>query len=450
MLKWNSLRHQFQLAIRRNSWTSPFSLLSCALLGTVAGLTGCGSSPRETTSDSAATEVEQVATELVEGKRTAHRGDIELTSASSVQPEELSASQADPTSPEALLNEIARLRAAPLDLLKQPVTGQKGMFEEIQLTPEQAEAEKVRRAQRIIQLSTQIIARTHNQPAQEQAFNNAVHLLTDARMQLALAGDEQQGKLLTENAESLFQRDPTSFAAMESASRVLQLAQAKANGSGQQDPQWTLAFARQARLFAANFPQETHRAAVNVLAAGRMCEELGYLSEAETCLAWVEQGFPETPFAEQASGPLRRFRLVGSPLTEFGGPTMNGGHLSLQKFQGQTVLIAFWAADSQKFREDLPKIMAAQRRYPNRFAVIGVNMDKDEQAAQALVRRASLDWPQIFYSDAGKRGEYNLVARHYGVTDVPQYWLLDSQGIVRSVNLSMNDLDQAIVRSLTR
>ena len=253
-------------------------------------------------------------------------------------------------SPEWIIREIARLRATPPDVVRQPVAGQPAQVEQFRLPDEQVETEQRRRAEQTIQLATEAIAKTHRNKESEQLFNHAVHYLTEARAELALAGYAEQSQLLSDDAEALYQRDATSFAAMTAALKLVQLTQLQAQQSGDDDPQWVQAFARQARLFAEKFPQETHRAALNLMAAGRMCDEMNLHQDALACLEVVEQKFPETPFAEHVAGMLRRLRLPGERLVEFGGSTFDGGFVNLDQFRGGPVVIVFWASNSAKFR----------------------------------------------------------------------------------------------------
>lgn len=347
-----------------------------------------------------------------------------------------------------LILEIARLRTAPVDVVREPIPGQPGEFEEVKLTAEQAAEERTRRQEQIIELAMQAIAKTHQDPDREQIFNNAVHYLTDARLQLALAGDDDQLQMLTENAEALFARDPTSFAAVEAASRLLQLTQTQAQRHGADDARWIDAFARQARLFAEKFPQETSRAAVHLMSAGRLCEQFGRVEEARTCYGMITDKFEETPFADQVSASLRRLQLPGQILTEFGGSTHDGGFTSIDQYRGKSLLIVFWASNSAKFRADLPAIKQTLSKYPERLSVVGVNLDKDEIAVDRFLEETGIGWKHIFYSDPELRGLRNLVARHYGVHSIPQYWLVDPAGKVLSVNVDPAQLDRLVTESV--
>jgi len=369
--------------------------------------------------------------------------DIELTSAESV-----SSDRPVKGSAQWLMMEIAHLRNAPTDIIRQPVPGKIGEYQRIRLTPEQAAAEQVRRQKEIVELSMQAIRKTHEVPEDAQFFNGAVHYLSDARLQLALLGNQEQGQLLDENAEALFTRDPTSFAAIDAASHVVELTRALADQHAQKDPKWARAYARQTRLFAERFPQETSRAAVNVIAAGRLCERLNLDDEAESCLAVINRIAPNSPYSEQVSGSLRRLRLPGQPLKEFGGSTFDGSFTSIDRYRGKAVIVAFWASNSETFRQDLPGIQALLAKSQGRVAALGVNLDRDELAVEKFIQENGINWKNIFYSDPEKRGSRNMVARHYGVINVPEYWLVDPQGTVRSIHLDVAQLDQQVSAAL--
>lgn len=352
-------------------------------------------------------------------------------------------------SAEWLLMEIARLRNLPVDQVRESVPGRPGEFVDRTLSEEEARQERLSRHRKTVELAMQTISKTHQDESATELFNSAVHFLVDARTQLALAGDHDQVRILDENAEALFQRDPTSFAAVDAGAHLVELAHQLAQRHAESDPQWALAFARQARLFAERFPQETSKAAVNLIAAGKMCERLKLDDEAETCLAVVEQIAPGSPYAEQVEGSLRRLRLPGQQLTQFGGSTFDGEFTSIERYRGTPLIIAFWASNSEEFRQTLPTIQSLVDESRGKLKVVGVNMDRDERAVERFLLETGIDWKQIFYSDPEKRGLMNVVARHYGVTRVPEYWLVDADGVVRSIHLDPMNLKEEIELALT-
>ncbi|WP_437191255.1 TlpA family protein disulfide reductase [Planctomicrobium sp. SH527] len=447
MSKWISNRVR---AAGTNSAFSSRATWGTVTLGLALGFAGCGTSSAPETAEfqPVTPEAAPVAPEQTEmpAVKAVHRGEIQLTAAT----KEAARPDPDPQpakgSVEWLLNEIAKLRVSSAES-KGVVTS--ATHTVVAGTTDSSE-DSLRRNRAIVKLASEAIVKTFDKPGMTEQFNAAILCLCDARMQLASAGDADQAQKLAEDAETLFEKDPTSFAAIESASRVLELIQNMATRSEQPSPKWTLAYAKEAQKFATNFPQETNRAAMNLVLAGQMCEKLRYDSEAETCYAWIEQTYSQTPYFQQVESSLRRLRLPGEHLVEFGGTLLNGGFVSASQLKGQMVLVAFWTSNSGKFQEDLPLIQTALTKHDGRIRAVGVNMDRDEVAVSQFVQQHKLDWPQIFFSDAEKRGEQNLVARHYGVKDVPQYWLVDRDGIVRSVNVDITQLEADLDKTLTR
>ena len=64
-----------------------------------------------------------------------------------------------------------------------------------------------------------------------------------------------------------------------------------------------------------------------------------------------------------------------------------------------------------------------------------------------FLRKRALGWKSIFYSNRELRGSRNVVARYYGVSNVPLYWLVDAGGVVRDIDLEPAQLDAALRRA---
>ena len=342
-----------------------------------------------------------------------------------------------------LLSEISRLRRAPTDrVLRSSPNSVRD--EVVLLSPEQRIEEQKRRNREILRLAQEAIVKTHRDPEQIKLFNSALDSLSEARLQLALSGDAQQAKLLERDASELYQNDSKSFAAVESSFRVLRFAQAQAQRFSSQDEKWAIAYANQSRIFAEQFPQEASRAAIHLVAAGKMCDSLRLYHSAKSCLSLVEEKFPDSPYSQQVAGIQRRLRLIGQPLQDFAGSTLSGGHQSIQDYLGRPLLIVFWASNSEEFRHDLPSLHQAWINSAGRLQRLGVCLDRDEFQAQRFAQESLSDWQHIFYSEPSKRGFQNVVADYYGVSKVPMYWLVDATGKVVSVDLPDDQLDVAV------
>jgi hypothetical protein len=345
-----------------------------------------------------------------------------------------------PGTPERLIREITHIQSAPLDSVRTPIAGKPGEFQVVELTNEQVEAEEMRRAQEIVGLALEVCAKTKDQPDKLLLFNNAIHYIANGRVTLAVYGDHEQLNLLGEEAEMLYKRDPKSFAAVEMQLKLVECLAELAEQDGRKNDSWGKTAAVQARLFASRFPHETNRCGLALVSAARACEIGGRFDDAKTCFALLERDFIRTPFAEQAAGAIRRYKLAGQPLGEFAGATIDGGFVSIDEFRGRPVLIVFWSAESPSFREDLPRLKKVIGAASS-LAVVGVNMDVDEAAVDSFLEQAEITWKTVFFSSLEQRGIRSPLARAYGVTSVPQYWLVDPQGKVVAAPVDLKSLE---------
>lgn len=349
--------------------------------------------------------------------------------------------QPKPQGAAALIAEIARLRSVPDTVVEVRVeNGKRVETAQRPATKEEFAAEQQKRLERIVDLAGMAIYEVHSDPEQQQIFNNAVHYLTDARLQLALLGSTDHARDLTEDAEALFEKDASSFAAVEAGHKVVQLAEAMAARHGPQNRDWVREYATQAQLFARRFPQEEGRSAVALIAAGRRCEQYALAEDARNCYLQVEKQFGGTVFADQIAGILRRLRLQGQPL-ELAGPTIDGGFFKVDAFTGRPMLIVFWSSASESFKRDMPILkQISESHNESELTVVGICLDEQEAAVDKFLEEYGVAWRQIFFTDPAHRAGKNPVARYYGVHVTPTYWLVDAQGIVTAAPAAIADL----------
>ena len=328
-----------------------------------------------------------------------------------------------------LLREIIKLRTTPL-----PAT----------TTPAEREQAQQQRDKKIVEMATEAVAKSHSDPKQKAVFNAAVHHLVEARLQLALRGDQQSIDLLYDDADSLYRREPESKAAAEAAYALARFAHTNAQRFGKREPRWIQEFAHQARYFARNFPKEDSRAATLLYAAGWSCELNHLIDEAIGCYTVIKEKFPKSGQARQVTAVLRRLNLSGGSL-QLAGPTIDGGFTSIDQFQGKVVLIVFWSSDTARFVKQTPLLIAASKKFGKAgFEILGINLDEEEAAVDAFLEKHPLPGQQIFYSEPEKRRWDNPIVQYYGIRNIPAYWLVDRQGIVRDVFVNPADLDKRL------
>jgi len=329
----------------------------------------------------------------------------------------------------------------------------------------QATAQRERNEQ-VIELAKQAIALSHKDPEKSVVFNAAVHHLLDARLQLALAGEQADVDALYEIAEALQNSKPNTEIASAAALTIVNFSHANAVRYAQTEPKWIQEFARQAQLFATRVSEaqaavtaneeksddqtraiavqhDASRAAQILIAAGQSCDAAGFADDAKTCYQLVKAKFPETPQAQQVAGVLRRYNLIGKPL-QLAGPTLDGNFLSIEDFKGKTVLVVFWSSEAKPFIDQLPAMTELLKKAQKHVSVIGVCLDTDESQLDAFLEETGLAWPQIFYSEPDKRGWNSPVASYYGINQLPTVWIVDSAGVVAETSLTASDLESKL------
>jgi hypothetical protein len=75
-----------------------------------------------------------------------------------------------------------------------------------------------------------------------------------------------------------------------------------------------------------------------------------------------------------------------------------------------------------------------------RFALVGINSDKDLRALQSVMEREQITWPSWF--DGGSTS--GPIASAYRVTSWPSIFVLDPTGVIRFKDVRGADLDKAV------
>lgn len=100
--------------------------------------------------------------------------------------------------------------------------------------------------------------------------------------------------------------------------------------------------------------------------------------------------------------------------------------LDLERYQGQVVLLDFFASWCEPCRHSFPWMQEMQQRYrDDGLVVIAVNLDNDDAAASRFLDRFPVDFRIVF-----DRGRW--LARDYEITGIPSSVLIGRDGQVIS------------------
>lgn len=134
---------------------------------------------------------------------------------------------------------------------------------------------------------------------------------------------------------------------------------------------------------------------------------------------------------------------IGSLAPDFTQNDVDDKPVKLSDFKGKYVLLDFWASWCGPCRAENPNVVAAFNKYKDRnFTVLGVSLDQPgkKDAWLAAIQKDGLPWTQV--SDL--KFWNNAVAKEYGITAIPQNFLIDPTGKIVAKNLRGESLNKKL------
>lgn len=140
-----------------------------------------------------------------------------------------------------------------------------------------------------------------------------------------------------------------------------------------------------------------------------------------------------------------RSPLLGKPAPAIDAPTVDGGHVNIADFRGRWVLVNYFATWCVPCRQEHPDLVRFHEHHQavGDADVIGVVFADSFDAVRAFRRDNGGTWPMAKDPDG-------RIAIDWGVTGVPESFLVDPAGIVRAKVLggvSEARLDQLLVEA---
>ncbi len=133
----------------------------------------------------------------------------------------------------------------------------------------------------------------------------------------------------------------------------------------------------------------------------------------------------------------------GMMAMDFTQPDTSGNAVTLSSFRGKYVLLNFWASWCPHCKKNNPYLVKAFNKYKDKsFAILSVSVDKQGQKEKWLkgIHDDNLTWTHV--SDL-KLWD-NAVAKQYGITAIPQNFLIDPDGKIIARNLMKEKLDNKL------
>ncbi len=176
-------------------------------------------------------------------------------------------------------------------------------------------------------------------------------------------------------------------------------------------------------------------------------------------LKQLKSDFPETSLGKKAedmiasvekqqeADKVKRTLVVGSKFPDFEEKDTAGKPLAIANYKGKVVLLDFWATWCGPCVAELPNVLKTYEKYHEQgFEIIGISLDKDEEALNKFIKQKKMSWVQFFDG----KGWQNKLATKYGINSIPATYLLDGEGKIIAKDLRGDALAAAVGKALAK
>ena len=126
-----------------------------------------------------------------------------------------------------------------------------------------------------------------------------------------------------------------------------------------------------------------------------------------------------------ACGQGPKVAEVGKPAPDFTLVDRKGTTWTLSELKGQVVFVNFWATWCPPCREEMPSMQRLYTMLPkDKFKMLAILTNDDPAVADSFTTKLGVTMPILNDQD-------NQVAPKYGLTGVPETYIIDKQGVLR-------------------
>lgn len=211
-------------------------------------------------------------------------------------------------------------------------------------------------------------------------------------------------------------------------------------------------------LIAEHKTEKTEEVAqISIMKALLYVQVLGEFDKGREFFTQVQTDFPGTHAAQMAGDVLVKLEQQkasmalqdslkpGVAFPDFNEKDLTGAPLSISGLKGKVVLVDFWATWCGPCVAELPNVLAAYSKYHDKgFEIVGISLDRSEDALKNFIKEKSMTWPQYF---DGKAWDSKL-GKQYGVTSIPATYLIGQDGTIVAKNLRGPALEAELARLL--
>jgi len=138
---------------------------------------------------------------------------------------------------------------------------------------------------------------------------------------------------------------------------------------------------------------------------------------------------------------LNKNPKIGEQFVDFEMSDPNGNSKRLSDYKGKFILLEFWASWCAPCRQENPNLVKTYEKFKqNGFEIFAVSLDDEKDRWLSAIKKDNLNWEHV--SDL--YGDDNKAALIYGISSIPNNFLIDKNGIIIACNLRGEKLNEKL------
>lgn len=144
---------------------------------------------------------------------------------------------------------------------------------------------------------------------------------------------------------------------------------------------------------------------------------------------------------------LNKELKIGDKFVDFEMLDSNKQQRKLSEFQGKIVLLEFWASWCRPCLSDMPYLKKTYENYHKYgFEIFAVSLDVNEEDWLNAIEQKNLNWNHV--TELKSHG--NTAKFIYGVSGIPDNFLIDEKGIIIARGLRREKLDRVLEKMIKK
>ena len=144
---------------------------------------------------------------------------------------------------------------------------------------------------------------------------------------------------------------------------------------------------------------------------------------------------------------LNKELKIGDKFVDFEMMDPNGQQRKLSELKGKIVLLEFWASWCGPCLSDIPYLKKTYEKYHKYgFEIFAVSLDMNKEDWLKAIEQKNLNWHHV----TELKNVGNTAGLIYGVSGIPDNFLIDENGIIRGRDLRGDKLDKALKKMINK